>query len=66
MTPVGANSVAAEAIKEAVRLGILESVAKTLAAIVAGKPTLAARLAANDALAAGALLAAEKRKALKK
>jgi hypothetical protein len=58
-----AEKIADAALKEAARLGLLATVGKTLVAIVTGKPTLAARLAQNDALAAGAVLAAERRKA---
>jgi hypothetical protein len=53
------------ALATAERLGLIETITKTVVAIVTGKPTLAARLAQNDALAAGALLVAEKRKARK-
>ena len=58
---MSAEKIAQTALKEAVRLGIIESVAKMLLALVQGKPSLAARLAQNDALAAAALLKAERR-----
>lgn len=58
---MSASALAQEALREAVRLGIIGTLARTLGAIVTGKSTLAARLAANDALAAGAKLAAERR-----
>jgi hypothetical protein len=58
---MSATSIAKAAWEKAVELGIVDGLADTVAAIVAGKTDTALRLAKNTSLAAAAKLAAKER-----